>query len=268
MILKIENLAHKNKLKKLPPEQKLFFGLALQILALISSWQIQIVIIFWVAIWLIIYAKIPYKFYFKLLCLSSLFLLISSPAFLVNISTDLNQLPMDSLWGFKLGSFYLDIRVDNFRQFGEIMARSLASISGLFLIILTVPILEIVAVLNKLKVPIILTELLLLVYRFIFILGETAENILTAQKARGGYNNNTLALKSIGLLIGNLFKQTMIRYSDFSLALNARGFNGDLKFLSTKKYSFSSRYMIEFLVEYIILILWNCSVILPKFGDF
>ncbi len=256
MILKIETLAHTNKLKILPPEQKIFFGFAWLILALIAKLTVQIVIILWVAIWLIIYAKIPYKFYCKLLWFSSLFFVISSPAFLVNISPQLIPLPIDSLWGVKLGGFSVYISWDNLEKIGIIMGRSIACLSALFFIILTVTFLEIVAVLNKLKVPIIITELLLLTYRFIFILGETAQNLLIAQQGRGGYNNHKLALKSIGLLIGNLFKQTIIRYRDFSLGVNARGFNGDFKFLNTKKYSYSSRYMLEFLTGYIILILW------------
>ncbi len=252
MIPEIETLAYQNKLRKLPPEEKLFFGFAWQILALISSFSIQIVITLWVGIWLIFYAKIPLQFLLKLFGGSCFFLIISAPAFLFSISSDFNP-DLTYLFTLKIVNYYLYISRDNLELFASITVRSLSCISALIFIILTTPFLDIIAVLNRLKVPKILTDLLFLIYRFIFVLAEKATTLKLAQQSRGGYNNQKLALKSISLLISNLFKQTMIYYQQVLLVIKSRNFNGEFNFLNTKKHYFSYRYLIEFLMLYLVL---------------
>ncbi|WP_240491804.1 CbiQ family ECF transporter T component, partial [Acinetobacter baumannii] len=52
---------------------------------------------------------------------------------------------------------------------GVLFMRSLASVSCLYFILLTVPFTELLAVLRRMKMPVLLTDLLLVMYRFVFV---------------------------------------------------------------------------------------------------
>jgi cobalt/nickel transport system permease protein len=91
-------------------------------------------------------------------------------------------------------------------------------------------------------------------YRFIFILLKTANELLTAQNSRGGYSNWHTSMKSLALLIGQLLQRTLQQYSQFSLGLQARGFSGELRFWHPRRYRPSPRYIIEAICGCVLLI--------------
>jgi cobalt/nickel transport system permease protein len=101
---------------------------------------------------------------------------------------------------------------------------------------------------------VLLTDLLLLMYRFIFILLKTANELWTAQNSRSGYRNWYTSMKSLALLIGQLLQRTLQQYSQFSLGLQARGFAGELRFWYPRRYRLSRRYTIEAICGCVILI--------------
>ena len=65
--------------------------------------------------------------------------------------------------------------------------RSLSCACCLLFVLYTVPFSEGLQVLRQLKVPPLLTDLLLLMYRFVFLFLKTAAELGLAQRARGGY---------------------------------------------------------------------------------
>ncbi|MFD1123888.1 cobalt ECF transporter T component CbiQ [Lentilactobacillus raoultii] len=94
---------------------------------------------------------------------------------------------------------------------------------------LTTPFQQIIIILKALRLPSILIEETLLMYRFIFIFIEAFEQIYQAQKLRFGYQNFRLSIHSAGILLKMLFEQVMINYRDMEYALEAKLFNGDFK---------------------------------------
>ena len=123
-------------------------------------------------IWTVIYAKIPVGVYWRLLMFTIVFCLTSLPALMINGVTiaDLQIVQLDSLYGMTFGQFYIYISRTGSMQAWEILTRSLASVSCLYFLMLTVPFTEILQTLRWLRFPVLLTDLLLLMYRFIFIL--------------------------------------------------------------------------------------------------
>ena len=63
MKMQIDTLAYTNKLRRLAPEQKLLFAIALLIITAFAHPVVQILIAVWVSIWTIFYAGIPTKIY-------------------------------------------------------------------------------------------------------------------------------------------------------------------------------------------------------------
>ncbi len=129
-----------------------------------------------------------------------------------------------------------------------ILPRSLACVSSLLFLLCTVPFTELLQTMRQLGVPAILTELLLLMYRFVFILLKTVWELSLAQQARGGYRTWGRALHSSSLLVGQLLKRTLQRYQEFSLGVAARGFTGEFQVWSVPHYRYSKRYALEALL--------------------
>lgn len=247
MTIQIDSLAHSNRLRKLPPQQQLLFALGVLSIALISHVPTQLLIVLWMGVWTIVYARIPARVYLRLIALASLFLLMSLPALLINsVSTSQIDIVNADQWGgMNLGAWYFYISRRGSTQALEVFCRSLACVSSLFFLLCTVPFTKLLQTLRQIGIPVILTELLLLMYRFVFILLQTAGELKLAQQARGGYRSWGVAMRSSSLLVGQLFKRTLQRYHQFSLSVATRGFTGEFQVWSKPHYRYSKRYALE-----------------------
>jgi cobalt/nickel transport system permease protein len=256
MKIQIDTLAYTNHLRWLPAEHKLIFATTLFVITFVSHPPVQILITVWMSIWTVIYAKIPAKTYFSLIYFALFFWLSSLLALAINgvNITDFNQVKNDSLAGLNLGNFYLYISHKGVIQGLVILARSLASLSCLYFVMFTVPFAELLQVLRRIGLPEILTELLLLMYRFIFVLLNTAGELLTAQQSRFGYHNFKSSMKSLGLLVGQLFQRTIENYHQLSLSVESRGFNGHFRVWHPSRHKPSIRYTAEAIIGCGILI--------------
>ena len=83
-------------------------------------------------------------------------------------------------------------------------ARSLAGFTCLLFLALTTPATDLMAGLRRLGLPAEITEVALLMYRFLFLLTETAMTMDAAQAARLGHVGARRRLSSLGVLIANL----------------------------------------------------------------
>ncbi len=73
----------------------------------------------------------------------------------------------------------------------------------------------------------------LLIYRFVFLLTDTAETMNAAQAARLGHISYRRHMKSLGLLIANLMPRAFARAQALEIGLAARGWHGELRVLSS-----------------------------------
>ncbi len=259
MGLQLDTLAYTNRLQKLPPEHKLIFALLVLIIALCAHPPVQLLIAVWMSAWTVIYARIPLGIYLRIIYLAGLFWLTSLPALIINgVSlTDFTLIKTDIIRGMTVGNYYLYISYSGIQSSFTILARSLSTISCLYFVMLTVPFVEILVVMRRLGFPAILTELLLLMYRFIFILLTAASELWTAQQSRIGYRNWRVSMHSLSLLVGQLFRRTIEQYHQFSLGLAARGFNGEIRVVTSRRYQTSKRYAVEAILGCVILIFFN-----------
>ncbi|MDP5337936.1 MAG: cobalt ECF transporter T component CbiQ [Nodularia sp. (in: cyanobacteria)] len=256
MTLQIDTLAYTNRLRWLAPEQKLLFAIALLIIAAFAHPQLQILIAIWMSIWTVIYAKIPLQIYLKLVYIAALFWFTSLPALVINgIHTNyLNLIQDDAIFGLNVGDYYIYISHYGMEQGWTILTRAIASLSCLYFVMLTIPFAEFLQTLRRFGFPLLLTDLLLLMYRFIFVLLNTASEIWTAQQSRGGYCTFRIGIKSLSLLIGQLLRRTLENYRQVSLSLASRGFNGEFKVWHPHRYHLSKRYAIEAIIGCVVLI--------------
>ncbi|MEI2581051.1 cobalt ECF transporter T component CbiQ [Scytonema sp. PRP1] len=262
MKIQIDTLAYTNRLRWLAPEQKLLFATALLIITAFAHPQVQVLIFFWMSLWTVIYAGIPAKTYLKLVYVATLFWLTSLPALAINgiEVSHLDFVQHDSIIGLTFGHYYVYISHQGIEQGLTILTRAIASLSCLYFVMLTIPFSELLQTLRRIGIPVLLTELLLLMYRFIFVLLNTTAELWTAQQSRGGYRTFSTGMKSLALLIGQLLKRTIENYRQVSLSLAARGFSGELRVWHPHRYHQSKRHTIEAIVGCAVLIgleLWK-----------
>ncbi|MBE9165394.1 MULTISPECIES: cobalt ECF transporter T component CbiQ [Microcoleaceae] len=245
----IDSLAYTNSLRGLPPSHKLSFAIALLILSLVSHVAVQLSIALWLTIWIVVYAGIPAKLYLRLLSVPLVFLLTSLPALAMGaVAGDrIPEIQWDIWqgWGISTGTFYLYASRTGIYQVSLLFARAFASTSCMYFILLTVPFTEILQILRQLRCPELVTELLLLMYRFIFSLLAIADELWTAQNSRCGYRTWKRGMHSLGILIGQLLLRTLENYRQVSLTLASRGFNGELRVWNSYPYKPSRRYTFE-----------------------
>ncbi|OLP15887.1 cobalt ECF transporter T component CbiQ [Leptolyngbya sp. 'hensonii'] len=243
----LDAYAYTNRLGQLPPIQKLSFVLVVLLMALMAHPPTQGAILLWMALWTIGYAGIPVRVYCHVFGMAAFFLGLSIPALVLEMVSvqDFATVQGNSLGGVVLAHWYVFVSHSGLIQAGEISLRSLASVACLLLILFTVPFSELLTVLRHCRVPTVLLDLLLLMYRFLFLFLDVATQLQLAQQARGGYRTRKRWMESVALLAGQLLVRSLQRYQQFSLGLAARGFNGDLQVYSTQSYTYSTRYALE-----------------------
>jgi len=76
------------------------------------------------------------------------------------------------------------------------------------------------------RVPRILVEVGLLMYRFIFVLLDSAADLATAQRLRLGYSGTARSLRSVGTLAGAVLVKSLDQVARTSEAMVLRGYAG------------------------------------------
>jgi cobalt/nickel transport system permease protein len=110
----------------------------------------------------------------------------------------------------------------------RISSRVIGAVSLLVVIGFATPFTEIIAGLSWLRIPRLFVELLMLTYRYIFILLEEAQVIYSAQKNRLGYSGFRRGLSSFGTLSGELTLRAFDHSEKTSLAMAQRGYTGEI----------------------------------------
>ena len=256
MHIQLDTLAYSNRLRHLPPAQKLWFALTVLLLALITHYPVQILIFIWMSCWSVVYAGIPWRIYSSMILGVMTFLITSLPALAIEYADTISpDLQSDVLWQIGSWGGHIYLSRQGSIQAIEVVIRSLASTSALFFIVLTIPAIDLATTAQKIGCPQILIELALLVYRFIFLLADTAQKIVTAQVSRGGYRINRLRMYSLNLLVRQLIQRTASRYQQLTLGVTARGFQQEFRFWQPQDYEYSPRYARESIIGCVGLII-------------
>ena len=89
-----------------------------------------------------------------------------------------------------------DLAPSGWRQIAEVGARSLGALAALLFLVLTTPLVDLIALLRRLHFPEALLEIMVLCYRMLFVFSEALHDTRTAQAARLGYATPALTLRS------------------------------------------------------------------------
>jgi cobalt/nickel transport system permease protein len=247
--MRLDALAHGNRLRWLPPQQKLAFAAVLLLLSLISPARVQVLIAGWMGLWIVGHAGIPPRTFLPLLLLPLGFALISLPALVVNAAPGAAVALVRSdvwrglSWPLAGGELYLSRA--GLQQAALLVTRSLAASSCVLFALLTTPINELIAVLRRLPVPGLFLDLMVHTYGFIATLTAIAAELWTAQQARAGRRGPLKLVRDLALLVGLLLHRALASYRALAMGLAARGYDGELRLIGSDGHRPSLRHQGE-----------------------
>lgn len=202
---------------------KLIFAILAIILNLMSGSPVVPFLIFLLCSFLILYyAKIPLRFYATFMAIPIAFAILSG-IFLAFLGTG------EQVWS--LGIFGIGLTVNGINQAILVFFRVLGGVSALGFLILTTPMNRLFAVFHDLHVPAIITDLAILMYRYIFLFLDVTATMYNSQKTRLGYHNYMSWMNCLASLAGMVFIRTWEQGEISYKALASRGYNGRLNMI-------------------------------------
>lgn len=174
--------------------------------------------------------SVPFSRYLHYMAVPLAFMLLSTAAVMFHI----RRSPMD-LFAVPLGSWYFTTNMHSLLYGIQLILTALASVSCLYFLSFTTPMPDILEVLRKLHCPKLLIELMLLIYRFIFVLLDTASALTTSQNCRLGNRDYKTSIRSFGMLGSALMIRAVQRSNKLYDAMEARCYDGTIRVLSESR---------------------------------
>ena len=223
----LEDIAQKNGLREVNAYLKLAAGLGAISLCLLSTSYIAplfIAVVLTGAILLL--ARVDARTYGELFIVP-LWFAILGVAGIILISGGL-----DIFWQWNiLPSFSLSITRESVNQGVFVFCRVIGGMSAMFFIALTTPMTDIFIVLRQCRVPEVVIDLMMIIYRTIFILIDQVIQIYHAQVMRLGYSTYRESIHSFASLCGAAFIASWDAGDDLIRAMDARCYNGKFALL-------------------------------------
>lgn len=217
----LDYIAHTNRLRHSDARLKLIYALLTLLIIVSSPTPITPALAFIITSLLILSAAgVKLKTYLILLAAPFSFALVAFilMALFFGYTTPIYQ--------FHILSYTLSITAEGINKGALVLSRTLAGSSCLFFLALTTPMTELFAVTRSLRIPEVLVELSMMMYRYIFVFLEEAERMYLAQKSRG-LSGFKMQIKAFSMLASTLFLRSIHQGEKLFTAMNARCYTGD-----------------------------------------
>ncbi|MCI6998099.1 MAG: cobalt ECF transporter T component CbiQ [Eubacterium sp.] len=227
-MITIDKLCYHSKLRYVIAGEKFAFTIITLLLCVISrSIVIACIVLTATGILTVYKGGVPLFRYMHFMTIPLVFLILSTLAIMFNISST----PLD-LFAIPMGNWYLTSSRDSFRYSLQLILTALSSVSCLYFLSFSTPIPDILNVLGTMHCPKLLIELMLLIYRFIFVLLSVASAITTSQQSRLGNKDYKTSLKSFSAMVSVLFIRSFKRANALYDAMESRCYDGTIHVLN------------------------------------
>jgi len=170
------------------------------------------------------WAEIPWRVFGRTLLIPSGFILLGTLPLLVSVSFD--QEGMTAAWVPEQAGAAL-----------HLLLRALAAAACLCFLALTTPVMDWLPLLRRLRLPAVVVDVMLVLYRMIFVLAERFSSIRLAQESRLGYSSIRNTFRSSGMTGANLLVFSLKRAHAMELGMAARGYDGDIRTLPPEHHT-------------------------------
>lgn len=179
---------------------------------------------------LTVWGGIRFHDYLALLSLPAAFLLLSGLALLWDYVPVMDGVAAVPFWnGWLVVTAVAQVRAR------LVMARALGAMSCLYFLSLSTTMPEILSVLRRAHVPSVMTELAVLIYRYLFVLLSAYETMQDAAASRLGYSTFARSIRTTGAVYGNLLAASFRRAGACFDAMESRCYDGEIRFLEREK---------------------------------
>lgn len=250
-MLSMDYYAYQSKLKQISPFPKLLFALfTLGVCLWANSIAISLMILLLMEWVTVSRGGTPLSLFLKFLLVPMSFLLIGVFSIGINISGS----PEAFLFSVPVFGMYLGTSSAGIINALQLFFKALGAVSCLYFLSLSTPMVDLLAALRRLKIPKLFIEMMSLIYRFIFVLLETANIMFTAQNSRLGYSSLSSGYRSLAALVSTLFVRAYKRSEEIYTALEARGYDGELNVLEMKFDSPRYEYIVPLIINAILIL--------------
>ena len=165
--------------------------------------------------------------------------LVAIPFILIALPTVFTK-PGAPLFELDLALFALTGTQEGLDFFISVLLKSWTSVTAAVVLTATTPPLRLLGALRSLRVPAVLVAIVMLMYRYLFVLVEEAQSMMRARAARSAFIGSGTGgrkpggslvwrAKSAGGMAGSLFIRTLDRSERIYMAMVARGYDGTLR---------------------------------------
>ena len=251
-MLLIDKLSYQSKLRYVNASEKLVYALLTLVLCVLSR-SVKVAVLVFAVNGVLTVGKggIPLFRYIKLLMIPLAFLAAGTAAVMINVS----RTPMDA-FALPAGEWYITGSCEGIRCGLRLCITALSAVSSLYFLSLNTVMTDILCACRKLHFPSLLTELMLLIYRFIFVLFETASSITVSQQSRLGNRSFKTRIRSFGKLGSSLFILALKRSGALYDAMESRCYDGSIRVLSREQPAKAGEVAVIALYGAVLVLVW------------
>lgn len=239
-MLSLDKLAYTSAIRMKNPNEKLCFSLSFLFVCIFCNhWIISLFVFGLMSFFSVAIAKISFKVYVKLLALPLLFTIFGVLGVFF------------SQWGISAGNSR-EVWLLAF----SLLIKSFASTSCLYFLILSTPMVDVIYSLSCCKLPSLFLELMMLMYRYIFVLLEFSYIVFISQESRLGYVTYRKSISSLAKLASSLFLSSYQRAGEYFSAMESRLYQGEIKVLRIAYQKNSKNYIKILLLVFCCLLVY------------
>ena len=251
-MLIIDKLSYQSKLRYVNAGEKFGFSVATLILCVASRSVLLGILVFAVMGILTVWkGGIPLWRYLKLMTIPLTFLMLN----VVILGLSIRRTPLE-VFAISFGNWYLTASKETLYYAFQIFVTAMASVSCLYFLSCNTPMTDILNVLKKLRCPKLLIELMMLIYRFIFVLFETTSSITVSQQSRLGNRDFRTRVRSFGMMGASLFILALKRSNALYDAMESRCYDGSIRVLSREQPAKAGEITAIILYEAVLAAVW------------
>lgn len=222
--VQMDSLAYGSRMVSWSPLGKLFLVLALIVAGLITKSAVVPVITFFIGLVLMAYStnlRIP-----------SLLALAIGEAMLIMIIgcgmiSIMGSASDPAIWDSKILWFSIHMTAASFNQAWLVFFRAIAGVTLMLAFASSTPIPHLAQALRQLRIPREITEIVVLIYRYSFLLLERMQTMYSSASGRLGFNGFMRSMKTTAGIAVGIFTSSMEMGDKAQTALECRNYTGE-----------------------------------------
>ncbi|QHI72415.1 cobalt ECF transporter T component CbiQ [Aminipila terrae] len=248
----IDFYAYNSGIRHWNPTFKVSFSALTLILCIaLNNPYVSIAVIVSMAYLTIVKGGLPVLSYLSVLTIPITFILLGT----VTIGIDLSTQPIGQ-YNLNLGLFYIFTSEKSLKIMCFLILKVFAAISSMEMMALSTPSTEIICVIERAHVPKLFIELMMMTYRYIFILIDVNINIRNSADSRLGFCDLKTSWSTFGKVASNMLIVSMKKSNAYYDAMESRCYDGEFMILEETQNVSAKQVIAAMIFIFFLLVLW------------